>query len=512
MTSYMRRSYYVAAVVVALVVAVIAFGWPAAAVLVGNAGHADTPAGHRTSARNPRGIVVHVVQTTADLSQRIKRLPDMWMRPGEVHGPMIVQVRDGVRYQPILGFGGGLSDSSAWLIHHELTTSARNEVMRGLFGSDGIHLNFVRLPMGASDFSAGTKPFTYDDVPPGQSDPGLEHFSLAHDLRYIIPTLRQARAIDPGVFVIASPWTAPAWMKTNQRLDNFGNAGDFLPVGYGAYAAYFVRFLQGYRSHGVSVDAVTPQNEPGVANTPSMNFSEPDEATFVAQYLGPALGAARLPTQVYGLDDGWDMLSSYADPLATGPAGRYLSGISWHCYWQNPTAMTQFHALAPRLIQVVSECSPEVRGFPTAEALIGSLRNWASAVALWNLALNPAHGPVLPPGTWCRGCRGLVAINETTHQARPQLSYYQLGQVSKFVARGAVHIGANTFVTDETNAHYIYQPTVGLDDVAFINPSGERVLVTYNNSRHSIQFELEWHQHALLYRQRPGAMTTFTWR
>ncbi len=459
---------------------------------------------------HPRGVVVHVVQTTADLSQRMQRLPDMRMEPGGARVPMVVHVQDRVRYQTILGFGAALTDSSAFLIRDALTPAARNGLMRELFSPTGIDLNYIRLPMGASDFTARGKPYSYDDMP-GKSDPGLRHFSVAHDLPYIIPTLRQARAIDPKLFIIANPWSAPAWMKTNHRFDNVRNTGTLLPVYYPLYAAYFVKFLQAYRRHDVTVDAVTPQNEPGVAEDPAMNLPEPDEAAFLTRYLYPALAAARLRPKVYGLDMSWTM-AAYAAALARSPAAAGLTGISWHCYLGSPAVMTLLHALAPRLTQLVNECSPELVGFTAAQVLIGSLRNWASVVALWNFALDPAGGPVQPPGTWCLHCIGLVTVDRATHSAQPGLWYYQLGQVSKYVARGAVRIGANTFVTDEANAGELYRPTVGLDDVAFVNPDGERVLVNYNSSPGPIQFGVSWHGRTLLYRQPAGATTTFTWR
>jgi glucosylceramidase len=512
-----------AAVILALTGAVLASPGLATARPAGFAAGTRARANHRTRSdvrarRHRPAIVVHIVQTASSLSQRMKRMPDMRMKPGRAQTPPILRVQGGLHYQRIRGFGAALTDSSAWLIRHELAPAARNELMRRLFSSHGIDLNYLRLPMGASDFTVDGKSYSYDDMPVGKSDPRLRHFSVAHDVQYIIPTLRQALAIHPGIFVMASPWSAPGWMKTNQRSDNFDNGGTLLPVDYGPLAAYFVRFLQAYRSHGIVVDAVTPQNEPVVAADPGMQLSEPDEATFITQDLRVALAAARLSTQIFGHDLSWDMLP-WASALATGPAGRYLSGISWHCYFDSPTAMTQLHALAPRLIQLVNECSPEIRPFHTAETLIGSLRNGASAVALWNLALDPAGGPVQQLGNGCPHCRnrcprcrGVVTVDETSHRAYPGPTYYQLGQVSRFVARGAVRIGVNTFVTDGTDGRSFYEPTAGLDDVAFVNPSGEKVLVTYNNSPNPIRFAVSWHEHRLTYSQQAGAMTTFTWR
>jgi glucosylceramidase len=410
-----------------------------------------------------------------------------------------------------LGFGAGLSDTSAWLIHDELARSARERLMNTLFGARGIDLTYIRLLIGASDFTASGKLYTYDDLPPGRSDPSLRHFSVAHDLSYIIPTLRQARAINPPVFVLANPWSAPSWMKTNGSFDNFENSGSLRRVDYAPYAAYFIKFLRAYRRHGIVVDAVAPQNEPGVAEVPAMNLSERNEATFISQHLHPAFKAAGLRTQIYGLDMGWDMWR-YATALATGSARRDMAGISWHRYFGTPKAMVRLHAADAGLIELVNECSPEIRPFSAAEAMIASLRNWASAVALWNLALDPTGGPVHSPGNWCGHCQGLVTIDEIRHRARFGLACYQVGQVSKFVARGAARIDANTFVTDQTDPHHFYRPSDGLDDVAFVNPDGTRVLVTYNNSVWPQRFRVSWHQHTFVYRQPPYAMDTFIWR
>ncbi len=471
----------------------------------------------RTRAAVAKGaIAVHVVQTTADLSQRLTALPDVAMTAG--HAPArrtqvtrVIRVRDDERFQTILGFGATLTDSSAWLIRDELAPAARDTLMNELFGPGGIDLGLLRVPIGASDYTAHGRPYSYDDMFPGQSDPALESFSIAHDLPYIVPTIRQALAIHPGLFVMGSPWTAPGWMKTNGQLNDWHGLGTLMPEDYAAYAGYFVRYLRAYRLRGITVDAVTPQNEPGVPTGPEMNLTEPEEAAFVAHALRPALIAARLHTQIYGLDTSW-IASPYATALAGGPAGRSLTGIAWHCYTGSPRAMARLHAREPRLIELVDECSPEIRPFHTAEALIGSLRNWASGVALWNLALEPFGGPVQQLGSWCPSCRGVIDIASATHAADLGSRYYQLGQISRFVPRGAVRVGATTFVADRTDAVHFYTPTLGLDDVAFIDPDGEHVLITFDGAARAIPFAVSWHGRSFTYVEPAGAMTTFTWR
>jgi glucosylceramidase len=165
------------------------------------------------------------------------------------------------------------------------------------------------------------------------------------------------------------------------------------------------------------------------------------------------------------------------------------------------------------LDQIVSECSPGIIPYTAGEALISSLRNWASAAALWNLALDPNGGPVQQPNSGCRGCTGVVTISEQTHTVSYGLNYYQLGQISKFVQPGAVRIAASALAIDFRDPTGLYGVTPGLDDVAFRNPDGSTVLVAYNNNSESwIRFAVtahgRWFQAAIP----PGAMTTFEWK
>jgi glucosylceramidase len=216
-----------------------------------------------------------------------------------------------------------------------------------------------------------------------------------------------------------------------------------------------------------------------------------------------------LQTKIYGLDRG--ALLYYAKALALGAARDDVAGIAWHCYG-GPTYMDVLHTLDPTLQQIVSECSPGIIPYTAAEALISSLRNWASAALLWNLALDPAGGPVQLPNLGCRGCTGVVTISEQTHAVTYGLNYYQLGQISKFVVPGAVRIAANALVSDFRTPDGVYGVTTGLDDVAFRNPDGTTVLVTYNDSASWIRFAVaangRWFQAGIP----PGAMTTFEWK
>jgi glucosylceramidase len=238
-----------------------------------------------------------------------------------------------------------------------------------------------------------------------------------------------------------------------------------------------------------------------------MELSEPAEARFIATDLVPALRGAKLHPVIYGYDASW---SAFPWPLVASPAGPDLAGIAWHCYVNDPTWMSRFHQRAPSLDQTLDECSPGSRPVPVPEYVIPSLRNWANSVSLWNVALDPAGGPVQGSHGGCIACTGLVTIDEQSHTVSYDQSYYQLGQVSKFVRPGAVRIASENFV------HYSFAldknlASPGLDDVAFVNPDGSKVLVAYNNASTGLRFGARTDQGWFSYRLAAGAEVTLLW-
>ncbi len=465
-------------------------------------------------AQTPDPYSAEVVQTSANLTQRLTALPDIEFGAPTVGHVPVVTVNAALRYQSVQGFGAAMTDTSAWLIERETPAAARDQLMSELFGPGGIRLDFVRVPMGASDFTRTGTPYTYDDLPPGRSDPTLQHFSIGHDEAYILPALRQARATDPDTEFLASPWTPPAWMKGNHALGNAGDFGTLLGSAYHPWSEYFVKFIQAYARAGVPIQALTVQNEPGTPTLyPGLNFSAASEATWIVHDLEPALAAARLHPKIYGGDLGWGPDSNpFVSTSVFGPAGGALAGISWHCYFGAPGVMNEFRQADPNLDQIVDECSPGgTSPTPTSEILISSLRDWASTVALWNLALDPTGGPVQVPNHGCPACVGLATIAENGGKVSLTRSYYQLGQVSSLVMPGAQRVSSTHFVSYVYPRPGVNVVTPGLDDVAFRNPDGSIVLVAYDNAPTPIQFAIAWRGRALQYDLAPGATATFVW-
>jgi glucosylceramidase len=392
-------------------------------------------------------------------------------------------------YQRIDGFGASITDSSAAVLYR-LDSRTRDATMVQLFSPrEGAGLSYLRQPMGASDF-VDEKPYTYDDIPPGASDYAMEHFSAEHDERQILPLLRRAKALNPQLEIIASPWSAPAWMKTTRTLIG-GSLTDDARI-YEAYALYFVKFLQAYASAGVPVDAVTVQNEPQFAPSdyPGMLMSPSQEATFIS-VLGPTLRSAGLRTSILAYDHNWAAQTgdgtvsagAYAEQiLSDAGAAPWVGGVAFHCYEGRADVQGQVHRSDPDAEIVLSECSGSRRAGETPGAtfarsldkfsrlVIQSTRNWAGAVLTWNVALGPNGGP---HRGGCTTCTGLVTVGAGDTVAF-NAEYYALASVSRVVRPAAVRIASTSFAAAGENS--------GLATAAYRNPDASISLVAYNQA------------------------------
>jgi glucosylceramidase len=451
--------------------------------------------------------------TTGDRSSLLAQQPANALGAPAAALPTI-SVDPSAARQRIEGFGASITDSSARLIAR---SPHRDEIMRSLFDPrSGLGLSYLRQPMGASDFVAGPH-YTYDDVPAGQTDFGLRHFSIAHDRAEILPLLRQARRLNPHLKIMATPWSPPAWMKTNDSLIG-GRFRDDQRV-YDAYARYFVKFLQAYRRAGAPVDAITVQNEPQnrtPSGYPGMDFRDPEEARLI-ETLGPMLRRTGLHTKILGYDHNWSLHPNdvgppddpanpdYARSLLESGASRYLAGTAFHCYSGDPTSQSALHNAFPDKDVYFTECSGTESSDPTttfadtlhwhtANLTVGAVRNWAKTVITWNLALDPGHGP---HNGGCDTCIGVVTVDPATGRATPTADYYVLGHATRFVRPGAVRLESTVAGT--------------IQDVALRNPDGSIVVIAVNDvwEPGSQRFNVTVGRRAFSYELAAGAVATF---
>ncbi len=479
-------------------------GRPAAIIAAASVSLLICPA---ASARAPARLTGSIVQTTFDLRDALTPKPRVPFATRPARGARIIVVDDSVHEQRILGFGGAMTDTSAWLLERELGASQRRQAMNDLFGASGIRLDYVRIPMAASDFTVTGVPYSYDDLPPGQSDPALAHFSIAHDVAYIVPALRTMLALDPSIVTFANPWSAPPWMKANGTFDDLGGSGYVFPADYPILAQYFVKFIQAYQAAGIPIQNITPMNEPfSRARFPATNFLSA-EAPYVTGDLVPALAGAGLHTRIWALDSAGLPAAQQLMGSAAAPA---FAGIAFHCYG-GMGDLSAVHAQYPSEPIIVNECSPGIMPYSAAEVVIDATDNWASAVQLWNLALDPRGGPVQPPNSGCHGCTGIVTISEQTHALTLNRNYYEFGQASRYIDRGAVRIQSTRLASDFTLPS-AYGVTPGVDDAAFLNPDGSKVLLAYNSAPHAETVAIAWHGRYLSYTIPSRATDTIIWR
>ncbi len=404
------------------------------------------------------------------------------------------------RFQSVDGFGFAMTGGSAQLLH-AMSAAKRHVLLRELFGHGPgeLGISYLRVSIGASDMNE--RVYTYDDQPAGGADKMLAHFTLAEDEKDVIPVLKEVREIAPEIEILASPWTAPAWMKTNDAV----KGGTLKPELYGVYAAYLVKYLRGMASEGVPIAALTIQNEPlNPKNTPSMVLEAAQEEAFLRDALGPALRGTGLKTKVVLYDHNCDRPDYPETILRDAQAAQYADGSGFHLYGGEISAMSEVHDAFPAkhlyfTEQMVVEhtvdgvLEPVAR--PVARVVIGAMRNWSRTVLLWNLAADANFGPHTLDGG-CPVCQGAITINGDT--VTRNIALYTVAHASEFVPAGSVRIGSTAMAE-------------GLSNVAWKTPAGRYVLLVANTGAESRSFGVEAEGRRFRASVAAGEVATFVW-
>jgi glucosylceramidase len=371
-----------------------------------------------------------------------------------------------VVFQEMDGFGFSLTGGSAQLIMR-LTPTKRKLFLEELFGCQrsGLCLGVVRVSMGASDLDSLV--FTYHNVNTEDQDTLLRQFSLDRDTLFLIPLLKQILSIRPDLKIMASPWTAPLWMKSNRQ----SVGGRLLPEYYASYARYFTKYIEAMARQGIPIYAVTVQNEPEHGgNNPSMVMNASEQARFVGKFLGPAFAARKLDTRIIIWDHNCDHAEYPLTVLRDSFANPYIDGTAFHLYAGDIAALSQLHnAFADKNLYFTEQWTSGDGSFDEdlrwhmRNVIIGATRNWSKWVLEWNLASDAQWQPHTPGG--CDKCRGAVTIEED--DIVRNVSYYIIAHAAIAAPVGSVRIGSSM------SEH--------IPNVAFRRPDGRLGVILLND-------------------------------
>jgi glucosylceramidase len=382
-------------------------------------------------------------------------------------------------FQLIEGFGGAFTEAGAYALS-QITPELREKAINAYFDkNDGIGYSLCRTHINSCDFSLGN--YSYDDVP---EDYQLDNFNIEHDKKLLMPFIKDAMQISNNGFkLFASPWSPPAWMKTNGKMND---GGKLRPECRNAWALYFAKYIKAYMAAGIPIWAVSVQNEPDAHQRwDSCLYSNTEERDFLKFYLGPTLAEQKLSyIKIIVWDHNKDILVDRISTMLSDPeAAKFVWGVGFHWYagtfFEN---LSKVHQSFPDKHLLATEGCREggikpgewKSGEVYGHSIIGDLNNWSVGWVDWNMVLDETGGPNHANNL----CDAPVIADKTSNQIRFNSSYYYLGHFSKFVRPGAIRIQCNT----KSNK---------LEATAFRNQNGIIAAVVMNRSEENVNFCLK---------------------
>lgn len=423
-----------------------------------------------------RGFVsaqqINAYLTNADLTEK---LSPVYIQFGEQPSvsDIIYTIDPSVKYQTIEGFGAALTGSSAVVLNY-LNDDKKNELLKNIFDPySGAGFNYVRISLGASDFSLYNWTHTNDD----------EKSFEFKDPEGVIPILLTVKSINPELRIMASPWSPPVYMKKDHQ-SLIG--GYFNPLMGEDLADYLITFINEMKSRELNLDAITIQNEPlyNTADYMCMYMSAEQQRDFIRNHFGLKLYqnnlAENLSTKLYVYDHNWDNAYNYVSTIKKDKnAWDYVSGTAFHAYRGNVNEQSRVKYLDRSKDIILTEITghstpdgtPDDFRWAMNNTVLGNLLNYGSGLIYWNLALDTdwkagVFGPVVPGGPV--NCRGIIDINEVSKDIRYNVEFYAIAHACKVIRPGAKRIESG------------YSDRNKIKQAAFINPDNSRAMIIFN--------------------------------
>lgn len=469
-------------------------------------------------ASNPKpdkpSTVTEDVRMLTTTSNRAKDLSESWISFSSTDNmsPSTIRLNPEEKFQTIDGFGAAITGSTAYNLL-KMKDSDRAHFLKETFSpSEGYGMSYIRICIGCSDFSLSE--YTCCDKK------GIENFALTdEENKYVIPVLKEIIAINPGIKILASPWTAPKWMKVNNLKEkkpyDSWTGGQLNPDYYQDYATYFVKWIQAFKNAGIDIYAMTPQNEPlNRGNSASMFMGWDEQRDFVKSALGPKFREAGINTKIYAFDHNYNydnMAEQKGYPTkiyADADASQYIAGAAYHNYGGNVEELNNVHAAYPDKELVFTESTAgdwnngsnlQARLIDDMEQItLGTVNRWSKGAIIWNLMLDSKRGPNRPGG--CTTGFGAVDIADDFKTIKRNSFYYIMAHMSDVVKPDAVRIGTKGFTTN------------GLTYSAFRNPDNTYALVLCNRNSTEVKATVDDGAHHFPVTVPGNGIVSLTWK
>lgn len=415
----------------------------------------------------------------------------------DINASNVIRIYPDTQYQEMDGFGAALTGSSAYLLKN-MSDSERGRVLRELFDpEDGLGISVLRLPIGACDYSLAF--YTHCDTPP------VDNFEIHEiDRRDMIPVIKEILKINPDMRFIATSWSAPKWMRTEDRWTGGSGETGIKDACIDDFATYYLKFVQAMEKEGIHIGGICPQNEPlSNGNAMSMKMTPAQQISFIKS-LGQKFADNDIDTRIICFDHNWDLNQYVRDVYSDPDAYRIVDGAAFHAYGGTLQGQIDIKNEYPDKNIYFTEQSGGgwAPGFSSnlqwwmSNLFIGSVKHGSKCVITWNLMLNENHGPYLTPGA-ATNCYGLLEVlNDGTY--RRYSEYYAMKHMR------VIRNGARIVKTAG------YCPS-GMSYVAALNPDGSKGMVVYNSSSADQEVTVSDGQHLFTYSVRGNSVTSFKW-
>jgi glucosylceramidase len=434
---------------------------------------------------------IKVILTSKETNDRLSEKQSVSFQANMEQTSVDIKVDSSKTYQEIMGFGGAFTEASAYTLS-QVSPNKRQEVIQSYFDQEnGLGYTIGRVHINSCDFALENYTYVKDD------DVELKTFDISRDHKWVIPLIQDAMKTKGGEFkLLASPWSPPAWMKTNNEMNH---GGKLLPEYRDQWAKYYTKFIDAYRKEGLNIWGITVQNEPeAVQIWDSCIYTGEEERDFIKNHLGPQMHSAGYEdVKIVIWDHNRDVIVDRAKAVFEDPeASKYVWGTGFHWYVSEEFEnVGKVHELFPDKHLLFTEGCQEggvkigewFTGERYGRNIIGDLNNWTEGYIDWNLVLNEEGGPNHVSNL----CDAPIIADTKTNTIHYNSSYYYIGHFSKYIRPGAKRIAVEV-----NNEHLQATAFINTDDTVAIivmneTDQKESYTVGYDNS--FLDVELEAH-------------------